>query len=289
MKVLTSPKAMNSLSKGLIGSGKRIGFVPTMGALHKGHISLVKKAVKENDIAVASIFVNPRQFSKGEDYLRYPRDVKKDKLLLAEAGCGVLFYPSAESMYGSDFATAVDVEGLSDIMCGASRPGHFRGVCTVCLKLFNIILPCTAYFGQKDFQQAFIIKKMVKDLNLDVNIKVMPVIRHASGLAMSSRNRYLTQEETMLAGFIYKALNHAKVSMVKGQKRAAIIVSEAKKILNRPGIDIEYFIAADPLTLKQKKYIDSDVLFAAAVRIGRTRLIDNIIVKKKRSAETCRE
>ena len=278
MRVISSPGAMNSVSRKLIRSGKSIGLVPTMGALHYGHLSLIKKARKENDIVIVSVFINPKQFSKGEDYERYPKDIINDRLKAAKFGCDILFHPGNDSIYKKDFATHVKVEGLSEAMCGTSRPHHFKGVATICLKLFNIIMPGRAYFGQKDYQQTVIIKRMVKDLNVNTDIKALPTVRESSGLAMSSRNSYLSCQERELAGFIYKSLKDAQRLIKSGERRSAKIISDISKALRSHHINIDYISIVDPATLKNLKHTKGKVLIALAVRIGKTRLIDNILV-----------
>lgn len=233
---------------------KKISFVPTMGALHKGHLSLFRAARKKSDIVVVSIFVNPIQFGPNEDFKKYPRPFNSDKRLLRGSGVDILFNPNAKDMYPSGYSTYVNEERLSNTMCGLSRPGHFKGVCTVALKLFNIVQPDTAFFGQKDYQQALIIKRMVKDLNLPVKIEVMPTVREPDGLAMSSRNRYLSPEERKKAVLLYQSLLRRKP--LKGFK-------------------LDYFAAVDKDTLKPAK---KPTLLVVAGWAGKTRLIDNVII-----------
>lgn len=240
--------------------GKKITFVPTMGALHEGHLSLVKAAVKEGDVSVVSIFVNPAQFGPNEDYRRYPRPLRRDRKLLEKSGVDILFYPRADKMYPEGYSTYVSEERLSKPLCGKKRPGHFRGVATIVAKLFNIVQPDIAYFGQKDYQQVLIVRKIVEDLNMPVKVKVMPIIRESDGLAMSSRNKYLTPNERKKANIIYETLLKKRF---------------VKKI---PGIKLDYFTAADKDTLKPVKKIKKGTLIVAAGWLGKTRLIDNIIV-----------
>jgi len=278
MRVISSPGVMNSVSRKLIRSGKSIGLVPTMGALHYGHLSLIKKARKENDIVIVSVFINPKQFSKGEDYERYPKDIINDRLKAAKFGCDILFHPDNDSIYKKDFATHVKVEGLSEAMCGISRPHHFKGVATICLKLFNIVMPGRAYFGQKDYQQAVIIKRMVEDLNVNTDIKALPTVRESSGLAMSSRNSYLSCQERKLADFIYRSLKDAQRLIKSGERRSAKVISDISKALRSHHINIDYISIVDPTELKNLKHTKGKVLIALAVRIGKTRLIDNILV-----------
>jgi pantoate--beta-alanine ligase len=278
MRIIRNLKEMNFVSENAIRKKKGIGFVPTMGALHEGHTSLIRKARQENDFVVASVFVNPMQFGKGEDYKRYPRNIKTDKAKAEKAGCDILFYPDAGRLYPENFSTYVQVKGLSDIMCGASRPGHFKSVATICLKLFNIVMCRRAYFGQKDYQQAIIIKKMAKDLNINVNIRVLPVVREPSGLAMSSRNSYLKPEEYKKAAMIYKSLKESRDLVKTGEKHSVKIISALSKALKCNGMNIDYISVVDPETLENIKQIKKKALIALAVRIGRTRLIDNILV-----------
>ena len=283
MRVISSPRVMNSVSRKLIKSGKSIGLVPTMGALHDGHLSLIKKARKENDKVVVSVFINPKQFSNGEDYERYPKDIRNDGLKAAKSGCDILFCPRKDSIYKKDFATHVEVQGLSEAMCGISRPCHFKGVVTICLKLFNIVIPSRAYFGQKDYQQAVIIKKMVKDLNVNTDIKDLPTVRESSGLAMSSRNSYLSCEERKLATLIYKSLKDAKSLITAGERCSVRVISDISKTLKSHHINVDYISIVDPATLKDIKQIHGKALIALAVKIGKTRLIDNILVRCKLS------
>jgi pantoate--beta-alanine ligase len=283
MRLIKSGKTVNSVLKGLIKSGKRIGFVPTMGALHEGHISLIKKARCENDIVVVSIFINPKQFCIDEDYDKYPKDISGDKIKAETAGCDILFCPDKGSLYKKDFSTYVEVQGLSEGMCGASRPGHFKGVATICIKLFNIVMPDTAYFGQKDYQQALIIKKMAEDLNMNLDIKVLPVVREPSGIAMSSRNARLNFQQKQKAGLIYQSLISAKKMVYSGERNANRIMRHMRKILSVPGISIDYVSITDSASLKALQKINKQALIAVAIKIGGTRLIDNILVKPKTS------
>jgi len=260
--------------------GKTIGFVPTMGYLHKGHLSLIEKAAGENDIVVVSVFVNPTQFGAGEDFERYPRDLERDIALAAEAGADVLFAPEAEEMYPAGYQTYVEVEEITKHLCGKSRPGHFRGVATVVTKLFNIVGPERAYFGQKDAQQAIVIKRMVKDLNMDVSIVVCPIIREKDGLAMSSRNVYLNQEERKQALVLWQSLNHCKTLIEKGERNAAKLKDEIENMIRgKPLARIDYVSIVDAETLEEVDILKSKTLVALAVKFGKTRLIDNILVE----------
>lgn len=261
---------------------KIVGFVPTMGALHLGHLSLIRKAKKECDFVVVSIFVNPIQFGPQEDYERYPRPFKKDKKILEEEKVNLLFYPTAKVMYPQNFSTYVEEVSLSKYLCGKFRPGHFRGVTTVVAKLFNIVNPDISYFGQKDFQQAQIIKRMVRDLNFPIKIKILPIVREKDGLAMSSRNSYLTPSERKKAAFLYQSLKKAKVLIKQKENpqkvKEAVIRFIKEKI---PESRIDYVEVACPSTLESLKTIrkNQKVLVALAVHVGGARLIDNILVK----------
>ncbi|MDD5644226.1 MAG: pantoate--beta-alanine ligase [bacterium] len=260
--------------------GKTIGFVPTMGFLHKGHISLIKKARRENDIVAVSIFVNPIQFLPGEDFASYPRDFENDEKVCEREKIDVIFSPAATGIYPEGFSTFVEEKELSLPLCGRNRPGHFRGVTTVVLKLFNIIRPDTAYFGQKDAQQSLVIKKMVKDLDIPVKVKIVPTVRERDGLAMSSRNKYLSGEEREKAPAIYKSLKMAGEMVLKGERNAFKIKKRVEKTINSAtGGEIDYIEIVCPVSLEALKRIESGALIAVAVKIGNARLIDNIIVK----------
>ena len=271
---------MHKTSLGLRNGGKSIGLVPTMGALHKGHTSLIERAKKDNDIVILSIFVNPIQFTAGEDYHNYPKDFEKDKVIASKSGVDYLFLPSADEMYPEGYKTFVNVEDITEPLCGKFRLGHFKGVATVVLKLFNIVKPHKAYFGEKDYQQLLVIRRMARDLNLDIEIVNMPTIRERDGLAMSSRNRYLNQKEMVSAAAIYKALKTSQ-EMVKDSERVSknIITEMERVIKSEDGIKIDYISICDPDTLEDVKIINDRVLIAIAVRIGNARLIDNCIVE----------
>jgi len=280
MKVISSIVEMHKTSLGLRNRGKSVGFVPTMGALHKGHTSLIEKAKKDNDGVILSTFVNPTQFTAGEDYYSYPRDIEKDKTTASDIGVDYLFLPSADEMYPEGYKTFVNVEDITEPLCGKFRLGHFKGVATVVLKLFNIVKPHRAYFGEKDYQQLLVIRRMARDLNLDIEIVNMPTIRERDGLAMSSRNRYLNQKEMVSAAAIYKALKTSQ-EMVKDSERVSknIITEMERVIKSEDGIKIDYISICDPDTLEDVKIINDRVLIAIAVRIGNARLIDNCIVE----------
>ena len=259
---------------------KIIGFVPTMGYLHKGHISLIKKAKEECDYVVVSIFVNPTQFCPGEDFDRYPRDIKRDIKILENEKVDLLFYPDIDEMYKKDHKTWVIVDEISDIYEGKFRPGHFKGVCTVVIKLFNIIQPDKAYFGWKDFQQLIIIKKMVDDLNIPVEIIGCPTIREDDGLAASSRNVYLNEEDRKKALCLYKALKKIE-EMIKKEKiyDCEVLIKEGKKIIEKEeGVEIQYLDIVNMDNMKKIEKIEGRVAIIGAIKIGNVRLIDNLIV-----------
>ena len=256
-----------------------VGFVPTMGFLHEGHLALIKRARGENESVVVSIFVNPLQFGPGEDFDRYPRDINRDLRLLEGEGVDVVFIPSESDMYPPDFCTFVDVRKITERLEGASRPGHFRGVATVLAKLFNIVRPQRAYFGQKDAQQLVVVRRMVRDLNMDVEIVGVPTVREPDGLPASSRNIYLSEEERRAAGVVWKALCRAEELWRRGERRASEIRSGMQEIFDlEPRVLVEYISVADPKTLEELEEIEGPALISLAIRIGRTRLIDNIIV-----------
>ena len=277
MRIATRVDEMKSIAEEYRKKGKRISFVPTMGYLHEGHLSLVDIARKDGDICVVSIFVNPIQFGPGEDYERYPRDVERDERLLEQRGCDVLFYPSASEMYPEDFLTRVRVEKLSSILCGKSRPGHFEGVTTVVLKLFNIVKPHVAVFGEKDYQQLVIIKRMVRDLNLDVEIVAGKIIREKDGLAMSSRNVYLDPVERKQATCLFRSMLLAQ-DMVKAGIRDTKTIVEAVggfiKKFDRARIDFVKIVHPD--TLEEIEEIHDRARILLAVYFGKARLIDNM-------------
>lgn len=258
--------------------GLSIGLVPTMGYLHEGHKSLIERAHKENDIVVVSDFVNPVQFGPNEDLATYPRDLERDAKLCEEAGAALLFNPEPEEMYFKDFCTYVNMEVLSEELCGKTRPTHFRGVCTVVSKLFNIVTPDKAYFGQKDAQQLAIIKRMVRDLNFDIEIVGCPIIREQDGLAKSSRNTYLSTDERKAALILSKAVKLSMDLAKNGEKDANKIVNEMKKLIEtEPLAKIDYVKAVDANSIEIISEMKPPVLVAMAVYIGKTRLIDNFI------------
>lgn len=261
--------------------GFTIGLVPTMGFLHEGHESLIKRAAEENDKVVVSVFVNPTQFGENEDLGSYPRDIKKDEILCKQAGANLIFNPEPSGMYYKDASTIVNVGGLTEGLCGAKRPVHFGGVCLVVSKLFNIVTPDRAYFGQKDAQQLAVIKKMVEDLNFDIEIVGCPIVREFDGLAKSSRNTYLSLEERKAACILNKSLISAKKALNLGERKAARIkdiISE--KLGSEVLAKIDYIEVVDSLTLKSVENIESSILVAIAVYIGKTRLIDNFTFRE---------
>ena len=277
MRIVTHVNEMKSIADEYRKEGKIIAFVPTMGYLHEGHLSLVDIAKKKGDVCVVSIFVNPIQFGPGEDYDRYPRDVRRDERLLEKRGCDTLFYPSTSEMYPEDFLTRVRVEKLSNILCGKSRPGHFEGVTTVVLKLFNIVKPHVAVFGEKDYQQLVIIKRMVRDLNLDVEIVAGEIIREKDGLAMSSRNVYLDPVEREQATCLFRSLLLAQ-DMVKAGIRDTKTIIEAVNdfIKNFDRARIDYIKIVHPDTLEELEEIHDRARILLAVYLGGARLIDNM-------------
>lgn len=258
--------------------GLSVGLVPTMGYLHEGHKSLIDRACKENDKVVVSVFVNPTQFGPGEDLATYPRDIQRDAALCEDAGAALIFNPEPEEMYFDDFHTYVTMESLSDELCGITRPIHFRGVCTVVSKLFHIVAPDRAYFGQKDAQQLAIIKRMVRDLNFDIEIVGCPIVREADGLAKSSRNTYLNPEERKAALVLSKAVGLGQELIQKGERNADVIVEKMKQLIEEePLAKIDYVQAVHAISIQPVAEIKGTVLVAMAVYIGKTRLIDNFI------------
>ena len=280
MKIVRSISLMTKIALVQKAAGKGVGFVPTMGALHEGHLSLIRKARRDNDIVVVSIFVNPVQFGPKEELKKYPRPVNKDISLCRKAGVDFLFYPQPRVMYPEGFKTYVTVERLSNLLCGMTRTGHFRGVATVVLKLFNIVRPDIAYFGQKDIQQAVIIKRMVSDLNIPVKIQVMPIVREKTGLALSSRNIYLNKEEKKAALVVPRALNLANILIKGGLRDSSRLVSRIKMFIGKEKMaSIDYVAIVKEEGLAPAKKISGKCVIALAVWVGKTRLIDNMAVK----------
>ena len=284
MEVIHSITDMQRHSEASRQRGQKIAFVPTMGYLHDGHLSLVKAGLGKADQVVVSIFVNPTQFGPGEDLDAYPRDVERDLTLAEAAGAHIVFIPTEEELYPQGYETYVKLESLPNHLCGLSRPVHFRGVATIVTKLFNIVKPHIAVFGQKDFQQLQVIRKMVADLNLDVEIYGAPTVREADGLAMSSRNRYLNQDQRPAALSLFKSLKLADSLVQEGVTDSAQIIAAARKLITtHPGNKIDYITLCDPETLEDINTIRGPVLMALAVKVGPSRLIDNhILIPGKR-------
>jgi pantoate--beta-alanine ligase len=283
MEIINRRARMASLTRKLRRENKTIGFVPTMGALHIGHLSIIEEARKMCDIVIVSIFVNPAQFDESYDFDKYPRDLTADAALLTEYQVDYIFAPNKEEIYGEDFATYVTVEDLSEKLEGAARPGHFRGVATVVTILFNTIRPDFAFFGQKDAQQVAVIKRLTQDLGFETEIVVARIVREESGLAMSSRNARLSDEERQKASIIYKALREAKIAAKEGERHTAKLAEIVRrKIETEPLAQIDYVAVVDNETLKPIDKIGEDaVLIAVAVRFGKTRLIDNTVINRK--------
>lgn len=262
--------------------GKTIGLVPTMGYLHEGHESLIKKAKKENDKVIVSVFVNPTQFGPNEDLESYPRNIEKDRELCESCGVDVVFNPEPVEMYKNNASTYINVEGLTEGLCGASRPIHFRGVCTVVSKLFNITMADRAYFGEKDAQQLAVVKKMVEDLNFNIDVVGCPIIREKDGLAKSSRNTYLSKEERVAALILNKSLNLALKKLKNGEASGENVINVIKGVIKEePLAKIDYVEVVDSKTLKPVKKIEDSILVAIAVYIGKTRLIDNFTFNRE--------
>ena len=279
MKIVRRPDEMKNLSITYRKTGAIIGLVPTMGALHEGHLSLVKRSKSENDVTVCSIFVNPIQFGPSEDLAKYPRDFERDAQLLKDEGTDFIFYPDADQMYPKAFSTYVEVKNLEDHLCGKTRIGHFVGVATVVTKLFNIVKPHFAVFGQKDYQQLVIIEKMVKDLNMDIEIIGHPTARESDGLARSSRNTYLSLKERTKALLISASLREAERLFRAGERDSAMIRKRVEAVLGqKEGINIEYINVCDADTLEELEQMQNKSVLAIACRIGKTRLIDNAIL-----------
>lgn len=282
MKVAKTIPAVRALIHKARAAGKSIGFVPTMGALHAGHISLIEAAKKKCDYVVVSIFVNPTQFGPKEDFKRYPRPIGEDLRVCRKTGADLVFIPTVKQMYPFENLTWVNVEKIGEPLCGRFRPGHFRGVATVCTKLFNIITPDIAFFGQKDIQQTVIVKRMVSDFNMPLKIAVCPTVRHPDGLALSSRNLYLSAKQRRQAVFVFKSLKKAKEMANSGIKDTQTIISQMQKMLKRiPSVKIEYISFVQAETLEEVKIIKGNTIAAVAVKLGRIRLIDNIVLKIK--------
>ncbi|TFG37480.1 MAG: pantoate--beta-alanine ligase [Syntrophobacterales bacterium] len=276
MEVFETAEEMQRYSESLRIQGKKISFVPTMGYLHEGHLNLMREGRKRGDILVMSIYVNPTQFDPGEDLEKYPRDYERDEKLSREVGCDVIFYPSNEVMYPKHYHTYVNVEKVTENLCGISRPNHFRGVATVCAKLFNIVKPHVSIFGKKDFQQLAVIKRMVKDLNMDLEIIGMPTVREPDGLAMSSRNAYLKEEARESALSLSRSLKLARDLYESGERDAGKIIEEVKRFIERHShTRIDYVKICDTETMEDIEYLEGESVLALAVWVGFPRLIDN--------------
>jgi pantoate--beta-alanine ligase len=284
MRTVATIKEMQALSDEMRRDNKKIGFVPTMGYLHEGHLALVRKARELGDIVVVSIFINPTQFGPNEDLAKYPRDFDRDANLLEQEKTDVIFFPDSKEMYPKGYATYVQVKDLQNHLCGKSRTGHFVGVATVVAKLFNIVKPHFAVFGQKDYQQLKIIERMTQDLDMDIEIVGYPTIREQDGLAMSSRNTYLSPDERSRALLISTSLAEAERLFRNGTRDASLIQKEVERILkSKEGIDIEYVSVADPETLEDVGQIKDRALVAIACHVGKTRLIDNKVFMEEQN------
>lgn len=283
MEIINRRQRMISLTRKLRQADKSIGFVPTMGALHQGHLELIQQARQMCDVVIISIFVNPTQFNEAEDFEKYPRDLTADTALLAEYNVDYIFSPDADEIYGEDFSTFVTVDDISEKLEGASRPGHFRGVATVITILFNTIRPDFAFFGQKDAQQLAVIKRLTKNLGFETEIVVVPTVRENSGLAMSSRNERLTNEQRIAAAVIYKALSNARSAVIKGESNTANLAEAVRRMIaSEPLASVDYVAVVDNETLETlDKVGDDPVLIAVAASFGNTRLIDNIVLNQR--------
>ena len=280
MKLAKTIESVRTLVKAAKSEGKKVGLVPTMGALHVGHVSLMEAAAKECDFVVVSIFVNPTQFGPGEDFEKYPRPIEKDLEICKKAGVDVVFNPTPDVMYGPESLTWVTVDKLTEPLCGRFRPAHFRGVTTVCAKLFNIVLPDVAYFGQKDAQQAIVIKRMAADLNMPLEIVVCPTVREKDGLAISSRNKYLSEQERKEAAKIYRSLEKCREMAEAGVTDSNEIIAQMRFILQQiKDGRIEYVSIVDAETLESVDKITGRVIAAVAIKLGPARLIDNILME----------
>lgn len=281
MKIVATADEVREQVREWRREGLSVGLVPTMGYLHEGHKSLIDKAVEQNDRVVVSVFVNPIQFGPGEDLATYPRDLERDAALCEAAGASLIFHPEKENMYFDDFCTYVDMDGLTKGLCGKTRPTHFRGVCTVVSKLFNIVQPDRAYFGQKDAQQLAVIRRMVRDLNFNLEIIGCPIIREEDGLAKSSRNTYLSSEERKAATILHKGLLRGEELIQNGEKSASVIIGEITRVIeSEPLAKIDYVEVVDFDRIEKIDIIEGTVLTAVAVYIGKTRLIDNFIITR---------
>jgi pantoate--beta-alanine ligase len=280
MQIISTVTGMHALSRQFMAEGRTVGFVPTMGALHEGHLSLADRSKTVNDVTVVSIFVNPAQFGPQEDFNRYPRDREGDLNTLESLGAEVVFIPGEKEIYPEGFSFTFDIGDLGNRLCGASRPGHFNGVSLVITKLFNLVSPHRAYFGQKDLQQTVVIKKVVRELNFDTEVVVCPTVREPDGFAMSSRNRYLNKEQRKAAPVLFRALQQGVDLIEQGLLDACRVKKEMEATLeSEPLSDIDYLAIVEPRELREIEHIERPVAICLAVRIGSTRLIDNVIVE----------
>ena len=282
MKVIESVSDMRAEVERHRAEGRSVGLVPTMGFFHEGHLELIRRAAGECDVVVVSLFVNPTQFGEGEDFEDYPKDFERDVRLAEGAGADCIFAPTPGAMYPPGFATHVEVEGLSDVMCGRERPGHFRGVATVVAKLFNIVPADRAYFGQKDAQQLVIVRRMAADLDFGVDVVAVPTVRETDGLAMSSRNTYLLPEERAAAKVLYRSLEEARRLITSGEKSPAAVRSSMERVIaGEPLVELEYIAICDNIYLKPLSEISGEAVIAIAARVGGARLIDNVLFEVK--------
>lgn len=282
MRVVKSIKVLRKLLRKEKLSNHKIGFVPTMGSLHEGHLSLIRNCRRENEISILSIFINPKQFVKGDDFSSYPREEKKDIFLAKKENIDIIFFPTNKEMYSDGHSTVINVEKLSTVLCGKYRPGHFQGVTTVVGKLLNIIEPDTLYLGQKDAQQAIILKKMIDDLNWPVKVNICPTVREKNGLAMSSRNQYLSDNEKKEASILFRSLKEAKHTILSGQRDSKKIIQSIRNLITKnSSAKIQYIECVNADTLEKLTILKGKMMIALAVHLGRARLIDNIQIAVK--------
>ncbi len=280
MEIVSSVEGMRRIRSGL-GDRDVVGLVPTMGSLHEGHLSLLERARQETDYVVASVFVNPIQFGEGEDLDQYPRNPQRDERLARKAGVDLVFVPPVEEVYPEGFCTYVQVEGLTDCLCGSARPGHFRGVATVVTKIFNMVAPQRAYFGQKDYQQALVIRRLARDLNFDLKVIICPTVRDSDGMALSSRNAYLTDEERRAALALYRALGQGRDLVAGGTTDVDAVERKMKGVLEKEAlVKIDYIEVRSALNLQRSPDMPDPALLAGAIMVGKTRLIDNLVVRR---------